>query len=283
MARHFTGADNIACAPGACGPLAQGSYTMIWLYKIDLFAGVGALGSLYEGATQRRQGMVTGNKLFGTGDFSVGFPASPLPEDTWLWVAESKDAGSAPIQWGWLAYGADPAGTVFGQASNAGNHGDSTNPGNVVNIGKADVQGLRSMAVQAFFAPRLTQAQIRSAFTTALSDVMALDPAGVWPLNQASATDPVPDVTNNGADSTAVSGTTIVADPPAYDYSLFVNDVTLDGVIPLPHGTLRIIPPATELPWSARIEQGAPGWQVAQDEAWMCIEQGSPVWQISQG
>lgn len=227
MARHFSGADKIICDPGTCGALAQGSYTMLWLYKIDLFAGVGALGSLYEGATQRRQGMVTSNKLFGTGDFSSGFPDTALAEDVWLWAAQSKDAGAAHIQWAWLAFADDPANTVFGEASDATNHGDSATAGDIVNIGVADVQGARAIALQAFFAPRLTDPQIQSAFSLALTDIMALSPRGCWPLNQADAADAVPDVTTNGADSNTVSGTTIVSDPPGYDFSLAPTVVDL--------------------------------------------------------
>lgn len=48
------------------------------------------------------------------------------------------------------------------------------------------------------------------------ADWLALGTVGAWPFNQASATDPVPDASGNGATSTTITGTTIVADPVGF-------------------------------------------------------------------
>jgi hypothetical protein len=221
MGRLFAGADKIDCAIGANAPVGTGSYTMIWLYKITLFAGVGGLGSLLQTGSRVRTALVTGNKLFGTGDFSSGFPASALPEDTWIFVAQSKTTGAAHYTWAYGLYPiVDPnTDIIFGEAAGSANHGDP-GAGDAVSIGLSDVGGSRTLALQAFFAPQLTQAQIKTAFSQSLSSIMALGPTGCWPLNQANITDPVLDVTGHGADQTAISGTTVAANPPGYNFSL---------------------------------------------------------------
>lgn len=226
MSRHFSGGtDNITCSVGSCGPVGSGSYSMVWLYRIDLFSGVGGLGTLRRLGASARDAIVTGNRLYGLNEFTGnGFPSPPdpaLPETQWIWVAQSKVAGSAHYTWAYGLYPiVDPdTDIIFGEDTGAANHGDP-GAGDEVWIGQAAVGGNRDIALQAFFAPQLSVAQIKAGFTEALADLMALNPLGCWPLNQAATTDDVVDVTGNGADQTALSGTTVSDNPPDYDFNL---------------------------------------------------------------
>lgn len=269
MARLMVGADNIACSIGACAPVGQGGYTMLWLYKLTQFSGVGGLGSLRktgEVGGFARDCLITGNRLFGLADFSNGFPAGPLPEALWLWSLQSKPDGAAHYQWAYGLYPiTDPdAQIIFGESPvNPGNHGDP-GAGDAVWIGGSQVGGNRTIALQAFFSPMLSPVQIKGALTKRLIDVLALAPVGCWPLNQVGTDIAVIDVTGNGADQVLLTGTTVAADPPEYDFSL--------------------IPPQTAVSWEQRIEAGPSPWQIEQSErdSWT-IEAGPSPWQISQG
>lgn len=57
---------------------------------------------------------------------------------------------------------------------------------------------------------------------TGLADWVALSPSGLWPFNQESVGDPVLDITGNGADQTAITGTSVLTgdDPPGFNFSL---------------------------------------------------------------
>lgn len=233
MARQFAPGDTIECDVGACAPVGSGAYTMVWLYQIPLFAGVGGLGALRRSGTYAREALVTGGKWFGAGDFSSGFGTSP-EAPTWTWVAQRKSAGAAHYEWAYAAYPvADPdTDIIFGEAPDAANHGDP-GAGDEVWIGMAEVQATRKIAVMAMFSGRLSDATIKTIFTTRLLDLMNASPVGCWPLNQADIADDVIDVTGAGADQNAITGTTVVADPPGYDYDLAPETAVLTGSIPM--------------------------------------------------
>lgn len=237
MARRFAVGDNIVCSVGACGPVGTGAYTLVWLYQIPLFSGIGGLGALRRSGAFAREGFVTTGKFYGAGDFD-GFGTSP--EAVWVWVAQRKVAGSAVYEWAYGVYPiADPDVDITFGSSGPGTHGDP-GVGDQVYIGLTDVQGnpTRDIAVQAFFTGRLSDATIKGIFTTALADLIAAGPVGCWPLNQGVTTDPVVDVTGNGADQTLLTGTTVVANPPGYDFNL--TPPVIDGSATVDLGALTI-------------------------------------------
>lgn len=240
MARTYSGSGSnyIQCDVGACGPAGTGAFTVVSLIKLDLFAGASALWTGRVGSSNARDAIVTGHLCFGAGDFSSGF--GPITEDEWWWIVEQKVAGAAHLEWAIGKYPVtdpddpDPAvGILFGESSGSADH---TDPGTLVEIwlGEADIRGRGTHALHAMFNNHLTQAQIKSGLTTALADLMALTAAGCWPLNQASSSDPVVDVTGGGADEVATIGTVGVgADPPGYNFAISAAvTVELAGVMP---------------------------------------------------
>lgn len=221
MSRTFDGGTNyIRCSIGTCGPAGAGAYTMISLLKLPLFTGFSGTFAVRRSSAYARYMLITGSKLFGEGDFSSGF--GPVPDNVWLWTVERKAAGSAHYEFAYATYPVANPDTdiVFGEAPDAGNHTDP-GAGDEIWLGETPVHARGDHALDALFASRLTDAAIKSALTTALTDIMALNPAGCWPLNQATALVAVEDVTGNGADEIATVGTVgVSADPPGYDFDI---------------------------------------------------------------
>lgn len=75
-------------------------------------------------------------------------------------------------------------------------------------------------AVEGVWNSVLTDLAIEG-LTTSLAAWLALSPAALWPYNQANVTDPVLDLTGNGANQTSRNGTIVSADdPPGFNYAL---------------------------------------------------------------
>ncbi len=221
MARTYGGGTNyIRCAIGSCAAAGSGAYTLISLVKLPLFQTFSGLVSVRRSGAFARYNLVTGSKLFGEGDFSSGFGS--ITSNVWTWTVQRKAAGAAHYEMAYALYPvADPDTDItFGQAPDAANHSDP-GAGDEIWLGETAVHGLGDHALHAVFTSRLGDAAVKSALTSALSDIMALSPAGCWPLNQATALVAVSDVTGNGADEIATVGNVgVSADPPGYDYNL---------------------------------------------------------------
>jgi hypothetical protein len=59
-------------------------------------------------------------------------------------------------------------------------------------------------------------------FRDGIQDMLDAAPIGLWRFNQTDIADPVEDLTGNGADQTAIVGTSVIDgdDPPNFDYLL---------------------------------------------------------------
>jgi hypothetical protein len=215
------GVNYVRCAVGACAAGGTGPFTIISLVRLNIFQAVSGVIQLRNSVANanRRELMITGAKMFGTGDFSSGFGTIPSDGTTWAWVVERKAAGSAHYEFAYASYPvADPdTDIIFGEAPDAANHGDP-GTGDEIWIGETDIHWRGANALDAWFNSRLSDAAIKSALTTRLVDIMALTPAGCWPLNDVGS---VVDVTGNGADEIETIGTVTMTDDPAgYDFVL---------------------------------------------------------------
>lgn len=223
MSRFFDGSGAyVQCSVGATAAGGTGAYTIISLIKLPLFVGASGVISLRGGGGFRRTFLVADNgHLFGASDFSDGF--GPIVSDEWWWIVQRKLAGSQHYEFAIAQYPvADPDTDItFGESNNSDVHGDPGS-GDEVWLGLTDIPARGDHGLNAWFNAYLSNADIKSALTEALTDIMALDPAGCWPMNQATEDDPVSDVTNNGADEIAVINGPIPVsdDPPGYDFAL---------------------------------------------------------------
>jgi hypothetical protein len=225
MARFYDpalngGVNYIRCSVGGAAAVSSGAYTLISLVRLPLFQTASGLVAARRASAYARYSLITGAKLFGHQDFSSGFGA--ITSSAWTWIVQRKAAGAAHYEMAYALYPVvDPdADITFGEAPDAGNH---TDPGaaDEIWLGETDVHGRGDHALHAAYASRLGDAAIKTGLTAALTDLMALNPVGCWPLDQATALVQVQDVTGAGADEIATVGTVAVsADPPGYDFSI---------------------------------------------------------------
>jgi hypothetical protein len=215
VGRIWTGftEDYIECSAGATGAAGTGDYTLVVLIKPNGTA-FGAGVSLLHSSAIARQIIFDTGKWYGAGDFS-GF--GTVVSGDWQVVGQSKAAGTSVYRWHYWDY------TLGGAKTHADGTGTHTDPGAVddVRLGDGDNKGKQTSAVIAVWNRVLSDAEFESLCTANLSDWAALAPDALWPLNQASGSDPVSDVTDNGADQIAISGTIDTdTDPPGFDYTL---------------------------------------------------------------
>lgn len=215
MARIWTGFthDYIETAIGTLAGVGSGAYTLVALMKPNGTA-FGAAGSLLHSGVIARQIIFDTGKWYGAGDFS-GF--GTVVSGDWQLIGQSKAAGSNVYRWHYWDY------TTGGAITHADGTGTHADPGAAddVRLGDGDNKGKQTIAALAAWKRVLSDAEFESICTTALADWLALSPDALWPLNQASASDPVSDATGNGADQVAVVGTIGTdTDPPGFNYTL---------------------------------------------------------------
>jgi len=130
-----------------------------------------------------------------------------LAADGWVLVGTTKATGSVAPTFYYYVFNTGVWTRVAGvaQGDSIGAAGGSITLGNTVgDFFAGDID------VLAFFPTALSQAQMDT-LPTSLAAWDALTPNAMWVLNQASIATPVPDRTGNGANQSAISGTTIAA------------------------------------------------------------------------
>lgn len=130
-----------------------------------------------------------------------------LAADGWVLIAASKATGTNTVNLHYYVFntGVWTRVAATSQADSIGITGGSVTIGNVVGdffIGDIDVV--------AFFPTALSNAQMDT-LPLSLANWDALTPTAMWVLDQASVATPVPDRTGNGANQSAISGTSIAA------------------------------------------------------------------------
>src|SRR4029079_10361608 len=224
MSRAFNGgtsADCITFAPGGA-PSDQGNagtgITIGVLAKASSLAGfTGWLATGREGGG-RVWSMLTSNnagpKLFMENDFSNGVSGLST---SWRWYVVTKASGTAIPRWHiWDLAGA------WSHTNTDNSVGNGTGPIDEILLGldSAGTTWRGSIAVAATFNSALSDVSVEAAFTNAAADLLDATPGWMVRLNQASTGTSVTDDTGGGGDQTALSGTTVDADDPDFDYSL---------------------------------------------------------------
>lgn len=149
---------------------------------------------------------------FGNSDFGNGGP--DVSGDTWTVVAMSKGSGPEPYRW----HVAPQATGVWTHQDDTSNVADGSGGTDQIQFGVAENTGGIVIAALACYSGELSDVEIEALGVTSMNDWLDGDPLAAWQLNQEATTDDVLDLTDGGADQTAITGTTVADDPDGWAY-----------------------------------------------------------------
>jgi len=172
----------------------------------------------------------SGGRLFGTSDFSSGFPqvGSTYPQDpdgisdgVWRWHVMSKQTGSAHYE---MSY-ADLATLTWnhGEGSGAANHPDVATPALMFTTWSIYPLGFDAgdHAVTCIWPSYMDSADIEASCTLLAADLYnVVAPKGGWLFNEANSGSAIVDFTGGGADETSRQFIAASADPPGFSFLL---------------------------------------------------------------
>jgi len=217
MSRAFSAVspvDNITFTGGTF-PASQGPITIGVLAKADSTAGwTGWAFSGRNAGNTKVASMLTSNnagpKLFMENDFTNGVSGLST---SWRWYIVTKGSGAVVPRWHiWDLSGS------WSHVNTDGNVPNNSGPITTMFIGDGSSSWRGSIAAVAVTDTAFNDSQVEATFTNAAVDLLGMDWAVL--LNQSSTSDPVLDITGNGGDQDTISGTSIDADDPDFDYSL---------------------------------------------------------------
>jgi hypothetical protein len=226
--RHFTRASQeyLTFAPGsALNAVDSDVMTVAWIWRpASVHAGCIVYGADAAGGGSRKWAVneySDGNTWFGT-DSDGQITGSYTADDEWLLNASANNVAGSDRRahrynftdetWSHT----DPGGSV---AKTAPGTLDHVRVGRMANSATEYLDG--DLAVLAIFDSYLSDGNMET-LTSGLSAWVALSPVALWAFNQADTSDDVLDLTGNGADQTAITGTTVVTgdDPPGFSFGL---------------------------------------------------------------
>lgn len=212
--------DFITLAIGAVVGINTGAFTIAVLAKKEADGAFFPAISAENGASSRRSLWTTDTDVVmsNTGGFNIDTPVTFEQTDDWAVIAVTKPAGEELIR--------GHKGVLGGAWTHTnGDEGfDDTQAVDNIKLGSwqdgAHWHGL--IAVAAMWERELSDAELEDGFTTSAASWLAASPDGMWLLNQAATSTVVEDVTEGGADQTAITGTTVVTDddPPGFSFDL---------------------------------------------------------------
>jgi hypothetical protein len=213
-----TTADSITFAVTRA-PLDEGPITMAALVRAS---STGFTGWAVQGQSAGNAGvwavLCSGGKFFVENDFTTG--GQPVTTD-WLWVVATKAAGSVLPRWHIKNL---TTGSAWVHADGPGNVSDVASTATHILVGgngSSSTSWRGRIAAAAAWRGVLTDLQIEAACTLLAKDLRLAEPAWAVLLNQASTATAVLDITGNGGNQTAISGTAVDADdPPGFDYTV---------------------------------------------------------------
>lgn len=244
MARHFDGSDDqIVFAAGATALLARGAVTYLAFVRFASNHRGGLLDATDGGFRKMGCNPFDNGHLFFNVDGSVGWSSWDYSTflNEYVIVGFSKDTGNAATVTGHLWQGGvwdhEDLGTIDAAA------GSTIDQILMGNFSGDHLHG--DLAVVALYPAKLGNAAIEAAgLDTSLGGWEGLSPAALWGFNQADPGDAVPDLTGGGADSSAITGTTITDDPVGFSFSTGVT-ATLDLTGPAATMAVAASPEAT--------------------------------------
>lgn len=230
MARRFGGTDTLTCAVGNANLTRAG--TVILLVRaydavFDLLTTSTDLVFGRNGTADVWGLFLDASKIFATNDFGAGL-SGPSDKNIWYALAFTKASGTATYR-----YHLAPVGGSWTHAD-SGSSNDGSGVTNVL-FGAGPVKGTAKfdIAAAATYGTALNDAGVEALGTSSMATWLGASPSAAWQFNQASTATAVTDLTGGGADQTAVSGTSVAADPAGWTYySGVVDTAAFAGSLP---------------------------------------------------
>ncbi|MGE5828097.1 MAG: hypothetical protein ACM30G_06980, partial [Micromonosporaceae bacterium] len=159
--------------------------------------------------------------------------------DVGLWRQDwfSRPSGNVQLRHHKYRYAAPGwAHTDLGVVGNGG----VANEAMVVGLFAAGQYADLSIAAMAWYAADLADATLEaSTVLTSYPGWLSLTPVGAWKFNQASVLTSVSDDSGNGADQSAISGTSVTDDPAGFNYGGSI-DTTFEATAPTATATTTV-------------------------------------------
>ena len=217
--RAFNGAgDFITLAAGSVTPLDAGPITLFGVWKANL---------THAGAILCARGAI--NPVFGNNPFSDGseyftagtFVGRPYTfGDGWVITTWTKAGGNSMVRHHRCVLSTD----TWAHTDTSAMTDSANGPVADITIGRWAASGdffNGRIAAVAVYESVLSDEQIE-ALRNGMVAVMDAAPVGAWRFNQSNVGTAVEDLTGNGADQSAITGTSVVTgdDPPSFNLSL---------------------------------------------------------------
>lgn len=241
----------ISMTAGSAGAAGTGAHTIAVLWKSDPLNANAALVGGYASGTQVRQFLADSGELFGTGDFSSGYPSGGVVVDTWYVGAISKPAGSAHYRIHLWPYAAAGTGTMdHGEAPDAANHGDGSSL-TEIRIGLNDVRGNGLIAVVGVWDVELSDGQLDTLKSPNLSAWAALSPKELISLENWNGSTGATAVVGTSTQSSITGSVGTGANPPSFDFSVSAAPASPSGVKSMPPHLFRYLAARNQAMWNA--------------------------------
>jgi hypothetical protein len=219
--RHFDGSSRIELDLGNVSTLNAGAYTVAAIAKRTTDGNDRTLASAEAATSSRRAFMIApdDDMIFVSGGIVVDSTVSWDSSLDWCLVAITKASGNSTPRFHRYVFDTD----TWTHQDGSGTRSDDSEVLDHIAIGQADQSFgfIGRLAVAGAWQSPLSDLTLEG-LTDELSAWVTASPDALWPLNQASVTTAVQDITGGGADQVARVGTSVVTgdDPPGFDFAL---------------------------------------------------------------
>lgn len=226
--RSFDGIDDeITCSIGALAAVDGGDCTLVAIVK-SITGGEGrhVLSLRDSGGTPKvTQALTFLDRLaYSTnGNFVTTETVTSPVSDGWVLIAAGKAPGISTVRFHEYVFSTG----TWSHEESIGTLADSIATMTSVQFGNGFGEPFNGLiAVLGVFPTKFTDAAIEAAgLEVSLQNWLDSAADACWPLNQTTATTPVKDITGNGADETAITGTAVVTsdDPDGFSFGLLTS------------------------------------------------------------
>lgn len=227
MARRFASTDVLTLSPGSAPTAMAGTWIVFFRpydAQFDILATNTDIVTTLSSTTTRQALFLDAGKIFANNDFGAG-GTGPTDKNGWYALAFTKVSGTNAYRYHLAAQG----GSFTHSAS--GSSADGTAGITSIIFGKGNIKGGAKfdIAAAAMWTSALSDAAIDALGTSSMDTWLGASPVAAWQFNQASTGTAVNDLVGS-ANQTALTGTTVVADPVGWSYHASTTPFTKDVV-----------------------------------------------------